>query len=70
MKKYLIFLFTNVFITFNAQTSSVYDAIRADYQSALSLFDNQNYEGALDLVRLGFANSQKLQDKNLIAYVE
>jgi len=57
-----------VFITFNAQTSSVYDAIRADYQSALNLFENQNYEEALDLVRLGFAESQKLQDKNLIAY--
>ena len=68
MKKYLIFLFTSVFVTFNAQTSAVSDAIRADYQSALSLFENQKYEEALDLVRFGFAKSQKLQDKNLIAY--
>jgi len=52
----------------NAQTISIYDEISEDYQSALSLFKSHNYEGALDMARLGFEKAQKLKDKNKIAY--
>lgn len=52
----------------NAQTISIYDEISEDYQSALSLFKSHNYEGALDMARLGFEKAQKLKDKNQIAY--
>lgn len=52
----------------NAQTISIYDEISEDYQSALSLFKSHNYEGALDMARLGFDKAQKLKDKNQIAY--
>ena len=52
----------------NAQTISMYDEISEDYQSALSLFKSHNYEGALDMARLGFEKAQKLKDKNQIAY--
>jgi len=46
----------------------MYDEISEDYQSALSLFKSHNYEGALDMARLGFEKAQKLKDKNQIAY--
>lgn len=69
MKKYLIFLLTSVFVTFNAQTKSVYDTNNnKDYQSALKLFEDRNYDEALAVVKIGFEKAQKLQDKNQIAY--
>ena len=69
MKKYLIFLFTSVFVTFNAQTKSVYDTNNnKDYESALRLFVDRNYDEALAMVSIGFEKAQKLQDKNQIAY--
>ena len=69
MKKYLIFLLTSVFVTFNAQTKSVYDTNNnKDYQSALKLFEDRNYDEALAVVKIGFEKAQKSQDKNQIAY--
>jgi len=66
--KYCVFIFTSLFLVLNAQTISIYDEISEDYQSALSLFKSHNYEGALDMARLGFEKAQKLKDKNQIAY--
>ena len=68
MIKYCVFIFTSLFLVLNAQTISIYDEISEDYQSALSLFKSHNYEGALDMARLGFEKAQKLKDKNKIAY--
>ncbi|MDB4402714.1 sensor histidine kinase [Algibacter sp.] len=68
MIKYCVFIFTSLFLVLNAQTISIYDEISEDYQSALSLFKSHNYEGALDMARLGFEKAQKLKDKNQIAY--
>lgn len=68
MIKYCVFIFTSLFLVLNAQTISIYDEISEDYQSALSLFKSHNYEGALDMARLGFDKAQKLKDKNQIAY--
>jgi len=66
--KFCVFIFTSLFLVLNAQTISIYDEISEDYQSALSLFKSHNYEGALDMARLGFEKAQKLKDKNKIAY--
>ena len=68
MIKFCVFIFTSLFLVLNAQTISIYDEISEDYQSALSLFKSHNYEGALDMARLGFEKAQKLKDKNQIAY--
>lgn len=68
MIKFCVFIFTSLFLVLNAQTISIYDEISEDYQSALSLFKSHNYEGALDMARLGFEKAQKLKDKNKIAY--
>ena len=68
MIKYCVFIFTSLFLVLNAQTISIYDEISEDYQSALSLFKSHNYEGALDMARLGFEKAQKLKNKNQIAY--
>jgi tetratricopeptide (TPR) repeat protein len=52
----------------SSQTVTINDEINKNYQSALSLFENQNYDEALAMVRIGFEKAQKLQDKNQIAY--
>ena len=52
----------------SSQTVTINDEINKNYQSALSLFEDQNYDEAFAMVRIGFEKAQKLQDKNQIAY--
>jgi signal transduction histidine kinase len=65
---FLLFLYTVSFHGLSSQTVTISDEINKNYQSALSLFENQNYDEALAMVRIGFEKAQKLQDKNRIAY--
>lgn len=65
---FLLFLYTVSFHGLSSQTVTINDEINKNYQSALSLFENQNYDEAFAMVRIGFEKAQKLQDKNQIAY--
>ncbi|WP_296311547.1 hypothetical protein, partial [Winogradskyella sp. UBA3174] len=69
MKSFLfLFLFLIPFYGAHSQTVSVRHNINKDYQSALRLFEDRNYDEALAVVKIGFEKAQKLQDKNQIAF--
>ena len=68
MIKHLILLVYCACLCSNAQTNLVYDTTNnKDYESALRLFKDRNYDEALAMVNIGLEKAQKLQDKNQIA---
>ena len=68
MIKNLILLVYSACFCLNAQTKLVYDTTNnKDYQSALQLFEDRNYDKALAMVNIGLEKAKKLQDKNQIA---
>jgi len=68
LRTYLIFLIHFSFFSLAAQNSSLNININDYYESALNLFEDGKYDEALSLIKSGLEESQKLQDKNLIAY--